>query len=394
MRALLLHNHYQHPGGEDAVFAAESLLLRQHGHEVAEYTEDNRGVNGMARGILAARAIWSGPTRRRLTELLRESKFDIAHFHNIFPLISPSAYSACRESKVPVVQTLHNYRLLCPAATFFRHGGVCEECLGKPAAWPAVLHGCYRGSRAQSATAASVVAIHRWLKTWHQQVNVYIALTEFAKRKFVEGGFPSQQIYVKPNFVYPDPGQGTGNTEWALFVGRLSAEKGIWTVLEAWRRLRGIPLKLKIVGDGPLMNQILAFVREHKLDSVEILGRRAQEDLRPIMKAAKVLIVPSLCYETFGLVVGEAFACGVPVIASRLGAIAELVEEGDTGLLFRAGDAADLADKVHLALDQNDAVCRMRENARKAYQEKYTAERNYKMLMKIYEHAITEARSE
>jgi glycosyltransferase involved in cell wall biosynthesis len=389
MRVLLVHNYYQQPGGEDAVFAAESLLLRRHGHEVVEYTEDNRDVKHVARGILAARAIWSGSTQRRLTEILRRSRFDIAHFHNTFPLISPSAYAACREADVPVAQTLHNYRLLCPAATFFRAERVCEECLDKTLPWPAVLHGCYRDSRAQSASAASVLAIHRWLKTWQEQVNVYIALTEFAKRKFVEGGLPSEKIHVKPNFVHPDPGRGNGTAEWALFVGRLSPEKGIWTVLRAWHELREIPLKLKIIGDGPLMNEIRVFVTKHKLDSVEILGHRVQEDLKDIMKAAKFLIVPSLCYETFGLVAVEAFACGVPVIASRLGAIAELVEEGYTGLLFRAGDSADLADKVRLAVDQSDAIYRMRKNARDGYEKKYAAERNYSMLMEIYKHAIT-----
>jgi glycosyltransferase involved in cell wall biosynthesis len=388
MRILLVHNHYQQPGGEDAVFAAESLLLRRHGHEVVEYTENNRDVKHVARGVLAARAIWSGSTQRRLTEILRRSQFDIAHFHNTFPLISPAAYSACREAKVPVVQTLHNYRLLCPAATFFRQGGVCDECLGKPVAWPAVVHGCYRGSRAESMSAVSVVAIHRWLKTWQEQVDIYISLTEFAKRKFVEGGLPPQKICVKPNFVHPDPGRGNGTAQWALFVGRLSPEKGIWTVLKAWHGLRETPLKLKIVGDGPLMNDIRNFVSEHKLNAVEIVGRRAQEDLIPIMKAAKFLIVPSLCYETFGLVAVEAFACGIPVIASRLGAIAELVEEGYTGLLFRPGDSADLADKVRLALAQSDVIYHMQRNARTAYEEKYAAERNYGMLMEIYGHAI------
>jgi glycosyltransferase involved in cell wall biosynthesis len=392
MRVLLVHNHYQHPGGEDAVFTAESLLLRRYGHEVVEYTEDNRDINLMGRGILAARAIWSGATQRRLTEILRRNQFDIAHFHNTFPLISPSAYSACREAEVPVAQTLHNYRLLCPAATFFRAERVCEECLDKTLPWPAVLHGCYRGSRAQTATAASVLAIHRWLKTWREQVNVYIALTEFAKRKFVEGGLPPEKIHVKPNFVHPDPGRSKGNAEYALFVGRLSPEKGIWTVLRAWQGLRRT--RLKIVGQGPLMNEIQVFVQQQKLDSVEILGRLSREDLRPVMKSAKFLILPSLCYETFGLVAVEAFAYGLPVIASRLGAMAELVEERCTGLLFRADDADDLRKKVRWALDHNDALCRMSENARKTYEDKYTAETNYKMLMKIYKRVTTRCSSE
>jgi glycosyltransferase involved in cell wall biosynthesis len=374
------------------VFADESRLLEEHGHEVEKYTEDNRLVNRMARGTLAVRAIWSGLTRRRLTQILYDRRFDVAHFHNTFPLISPSGYSACREAKVPVVQTLHNYRLLCPAATFFRDGCVCEECLGKTLPWPSVLHGCYRESRAQTASAASALTIHRWLKTWREQVNIYIALTEFAKRKFIEGRLPPDKIYVKPNFVHSDPGRNKGNRDCALFVGRLSYEKGVWTMLRAWQGLGGIPLR--IVGDGPLMKVIQAFVEREKLESVEILGRRTREDLRPLMKSARFLIFPSLCYETFGLVVVEAFACGVPVIASRLGAIAELVEEGRSGLLFRAGDPEDLAEKVSWAIRHSDTMLRMGENARKAYEEKYTAKKNYQMLMEIYEHATTEASSE
>ena len=188
MRILLIHNHYQYSGGEDAVFGAESALLRQNGHKVVEYTEDNSRIDGMSRGAVAARAIWSSPTRRRLTAILRDRHFDIAHFHNTFPLISPSAYTACREVKVPVVQTLHNYRLLCPAATLFRDGQVCEACLGKTYPWPGVWHACYRGSRSQSAIVAAMLAVHRGLKTWQQQVDIYIALTEFSKQKFIEGG--------------------------------------------------------------------------------------------------------------------------------------------------------------------------------------------------------------
>jgi glycosyltransferase involved in cell wall biosynthesis len=389
MRVLYVHNYYQQPGGEDAVFVAESKLLREHGHEVKEYTEDNKLIDRIRRGTVAARAIWSRPARRRVRQILHDSRFDLVHFHNTFPLISPSAYSACAEAKLPVVQTLHNYRLLCPASTFFRHGQICEACLGKTPPWPAVAHGCYRASRAQSASAASMLTIHRWLRTWQEQVHGYIALTEFAKRKFIEGGLPPQKIHVKPNFVYPDPGRRRWHGDYALFVGRLSQEKGIRTILRAWRDLSGIPLK--IVGDGPLMSDVQELVRGEKLESVEILGRRAPADVMLLMKQANVLIFPSLCYETFGLVAVEAFACGVPVIASRLGAMAELVEEGRTGLLFRAGDPEDLLEKIRWTVDHQDALCRMGENARRVYEEKYTAEKNYKMLIGIYKQAINNA---
>ncbi len=386
MRILLIHNRYQHSGGEDAVFAAESALLRENGHEVVEYIEDNQLINGMSRAAVAVRAIWSRPTRRRLTQLLRDMQFDLVHFHNTFPLISPSAYSACREAKVPVVQTLHNYRLLCPAATLFRDGQLCEACLCKIPPWPGVWHACYRESRSQSAIVAAMLSVHCWLKTWQEHVDIYIALTEFSKQKFIEGGLPSEKIHVKPNFVNPDPGLRKQNGHYALFVGRLSPEKGVWTILRAWGGLTGIPLK--IVGDGPLLREVQAFVQKEKLESVEVLGRRTPTDVMLLMKGARFLVFSSEWYETFGRVAIEAFACGVPVIASRLGAMAEIVEEGRTGLLFQVGHPGDLSEKVRWAVDHTAALCRMGENARHIYEHKYTAEKNYNTLLDIYEQAI------
>ena len=383
IRVLLIHNYYQQPGGEDAVFAAEAELLRQQGHAVGEYTKTNWSIEGMSRAAVAARTIWSRQTRQRLLKLLREVRYDVAHFHNIFPLISPSAYSACREAGVPVVQTLHNYRLLCPAATFFRAGRACEECLRKTSPWPGVFHACYHGSYAQSAVVATMLTVHRWLKTWQEQADVYIALTEFSRRKFVEGGLPAEKIVVKPNFLYPDPGTCDGERRYALFVGRFSPEKGVRTLLRAWQGLTGIPLK--IVGDGPLRDEVQAVAQAKKLPGVEVLGRQAHQEVLALMQRARCLVFPSEWYETFGLVAIEAFACGVPVIAARLGVMAESVEEGRTGMLFRPGDPQDLADKVCWAMDHPDAMARMGENARRVYEEKYTSEKNYKMLMDIYQ---------
>ncbi|MBI4641066.1 MAG: glycosyltransferase family 4 protein [Candidatus Tectomicrobia bacterium] len=386
MRVLIVHNYYQQPGGEDVVFAAEVALLRQHGHEVVEYTEDNRRINGMSRVAVAAHTIWSRPTRHRLLKILRDIKCDVVHFHNTFPLISPSAYSACREAGVPVVQTLHNYRLLCPSATFFRDGHVCEDCLNKTLPWPGVLHTCYRGSRSQTAMVAAMLTLHRWLKTSHEQVTIYIALTEFARRKFIEGGLPAEKLAVKPNFVDPDPGIGENNGDYALFVGRLSPEKGVRTLLRGWQCLNGIPLK--IVGDGPLMDEVRMFVQKQKLDCVEVLGQRASGEVLSLMKGARFLVFPSEWYETFGRVAIEAFACGVPVIASRLGAMAEIVEEECTGMLFNPGNPQDLADKIRWAANHPEAIACMGKNARQIFEEKYTSEKNYKMLLDIYERAI------
>jgi glycosyltransferase involved in cell wall biosynthesis len=386
MRILLVHNHYQHTAGEDAVVAAEASLLRQNGHKLVKYTDDNSRINGMNRAALAARAVWSRPTHDRLTEVLRDIQFDIVHFHNTFPLISPSAYSACREAKVPIVQTLHNYRLLCPAATLFRNGQICETCLGKTPPWPAVWHACYRESRSQTAIVAAMLTVHRWLKTWNEQVDIYIVLSEFCRRKFIEGGLPSEKIYVKPNFLNPDPGLRKSSGHYSLFVGRLSPEKGVWTLLRAWQGLKEIPLK--IAGDGGLMNQVKAFVHTNDLQAVEILGQQPPNNILLLMQKARFLILPSEWYETFGLVAIEAFACGVPVIASRLGAMAEIVEDGHTGVLFRAGDSQDLAEKIRWAMEHPNDMHRMGKAARRVYEEKYTAKKNYTMLLDIYKLAV------
>ncbi len=387
MHILLVHNHYQQPGGEDAVFAAETSLLRQHGHKVIEYMEDNRRINQMNRVAVAAHTIWSRPSQHRLLQILRDTQCDVVHFHNTFLLISPSAYYACREVDVPVVQTLHNYRLLCPAATLYRNGRPCEDCFSKTPPWPALVHGCYHGSRAYTGVVVAMLAIHCWLKTWREQVDVYIALTEFSRRKFIEGGLPAEKIIIKPNFIDCDPGMREGNGSYALSVGRLSPEKGVGTLLQAWQCLKEIPLK--IVGDGPLIDKVQTFVQTQKLERVEVQGRCTRKEVLATMKKAQFLVFPSEWYETFGRVAIEAFACGLPVIASRLGAMAEIVENGRTGLHFTPGDPEDLTAKVEWAWTHPQRMLEMGREARAEYQAKYTAERNYRMLMDIYQRAIT-----
>lgn len=205
MQILLAHNYYVFGGGEDTVFAAEKALLCQHGHEVREYVEDNRRITGMHRLAVAGQSLWSWTSQHNLQRILCDGAWDVVHFHNIFPLISPSAYYICHRQRIPVVQTVHNYRLLCPAATLFRDGRPCEDCLGKTLYWPGVLHGCYRGSYTQSAVAAAMVAVHRLLRTWQEQVDVYVALTEFIRGKLIEGG-PRRSNRGKAQFRAPRPG--------------------------------------------------------------------------------------------------------------------------------------------------------------------------------------------
>jgi glycosyltransferase involved in cell wall biosynthesis len=388
MRILLVHNYYQEPGGEDVVFHNERELLRQYGHEVTEYTDHNERIHALGTLTTTAQMLWSLPARRRLSALLREQRYDVVHFHNAFLLISPAAYQPCREAGVAVVQTLHNYRLLCPAATLYRDGKVCELCVGKTIPWPGVRHACYRRSRSQTGAVAAMLALHHWLKTWHTHVDLYITLTEFCRQKFVQGGLPAEKIVVKPNFVSPDPGLRRDVGSYALFIGRLSAEKGISLLLSAWQQVSS--LQLKIIGDGPLRHEVQAMSTD-TTGKIEMLGHRPSAEVLHFLKGARFLVFPSEWYETFGRVAIEAFACGVPVIASRLGAIAEIVEEGRTGLLFQAGDPQDLANKVHWAILHPEAMHRMGENARQAYEQKYTSEANYCLLSNIYERAMTKA---
>jgi glycosyltransferase involved in cell wall biosynthesis len=340
MKILAVHNRYQRPGGEDQVFAEETALLESRGNHVLRCEVHNDRVEHTGRLTLAKDTVWNTSAYRELGDLIRRERPDVVHFHNTLPLISPAGYYAARAEGVPVVQTLHNYRLLCPVALFFRDGHVCEDCMGKAVPWPGVVHGCYRGSRAASGLVATMLTVHRALRTWTETIDVYVALTGFARDKFVEGGLPAGKIRVKPNFVAPDPGRGEGGGGYALFVGRLAPEKGTGTMLAAWDRLEsGIPLK--IVGDGPLKDEVARAAATRP--NVEWLGHRPVAQVHALMKKTDMLVFPSEWYETFGRVAAEAFAAGTPVLAADIGAVAELVEHGRTGLKFRPGDPDDLA---------------------------------------------------
>lgn len=375
---LSLHNHYQRVGGEDRVFESEAALLEQNGHTVLRHEDHNDRIRNGAIGT-ARDAVWSRRTFRDLESLVRSAPIDVAHFHNTFPLISPAAYYAIRRAGIPVVQTLHNFRLICAGATLSRNGSVCESCLDRKSLLPGIAHACYRNSRAATAALSTMLAVHRAAGTYQTQVNVYIALSEFARRKFIEGGLPRDRIVVKPNFVSPDPGIGQGQGGYALFVGRLSEEKGLRTLAAAWRMASALPLR--VVGDGPLNETAWP-------EGATWLGALQREEVLALMQDASVLVIPSTCYENAPLTIVEAFACGLPVIASNLGSIPEFVRHRYNGLLFEPGDPEDLARQVRWAFDHPEEMRAMRVNARREYQEKYTAERNYKLLMTIYEMAI------
>jgi glycosyltransferase involved in cell wall biosynthesis len=384
VKVLLCHNYYQQSGGEDESFAAEARLLEAGGHEVLRFTRHNDAIKQMHGWDVGRRALWNQQTYVELRHLIQRQRPIVMHCTNTFPLISPAAYYAARAETVPVVQSLRNYRLLCPNALFHRENRVCEDCLGKVIPWPAVVHACYRQSRQASLAVAGMLAVHRAAKTWRRAVSLYFTPTNFVRRKYVAGGFPPERIVVKPNFVDPDPGVGSGSGGYAVFVGRLAPEKGIETLLMAWAQIRSRPT-LRIIGDGPLAGLVQDAAAQDP--RIQWMGRRPQSEVLTILGEAACLIVPSTWYETFGRTIIEAYAVGTPVVASRIGAMMELVDEGRTGLLFRPSDARDLACSVGQILTDPARLGQMRRSARERYEAKYTAAINYRLLLEIYEQA-------
>lgn len=389
MKVLLVHNEYQQPGGEDTVFGLEHQLLSRFGHRVMTYRRSNLEINhySPARRLLLVRQMtWASDTQRDIAGLITRERPDLVHVHNTFTQISPSIYSECRKAGVPVVQTLHNFRLLCPGATFYRAGGVCHECVTH-GLHRSVLHGCYRNSRLVSAAVAGMLATHRSLSTWNRNIDRYIALTEFSRQQFIGGGLPTEKICVKPNFVNPDPGRGTQSGGYAIFVGRLSPEKGLQTLLEAWFRL-GNSIPLRIVGDGPLRGDLTKFAEQEGLSSVRFMGRLDREETQEAIKAASFLILPSVCYENFPMTIVEAFAAGTPVICSCLGAMQEIVTHQHTGLHFEPGSSEHLADTVAWGWAHASRMRTMGRAGRREFEMKYTAQTNHDLLMNIYHLAM------
>lgn len=385
MKILLCHNFYQQPGGEDESFADEGRILEGRGHEVLRYTRHNAAIGGLGKLDLARSSLWNRQTYDELREIIARDRPDVIHCTNIFPLISPAAYDAADEAGVPIVQALRNYRLMCPNALFFRNGKVCEDCAGKSVAWPAVVHACYQHSRLVSAGTVTMLSTHRARGVWDHKVDLYFAPSEFTRGKYIEAGLPGERIEVKPNCVDPDPGPGDGSGGYVVFVGRLSREKGIETLLEVWERMPG-DTRLVVVGDGPLADEVMrAAARDRR---IEWVGRQPMREVLRIVGDAACLVMPSLWYETFGRAIVEAFSRGTPVVVSGIGAMAELVEHGRTGYHARPGDAADIADKLQRILaDSPDARARMRAAAREEYLQKFTAEPNHDRLIEIYERA-------
>ncbi len=382
MRILITHNTYQQAGGEDIVVANERALLQEAGHEVKLYTVSNYDINGLGKKLKTfIETPYSHKAKQQFADIIKIFKPDIVHVHNFFPLLTPAIYDSCIEAHVPVVQTLHNYRTICPGALLMRDSKICEKCVTNSPYWGA-WHRCYRGSFLGSLAVARMVAVHKNKKTWLQKVDRFIVLTEFARKKFIESGFLADRLVVKPNFVTDLEQLDINKHSGALFVGRISEEKGLRTLMEAWQT---IDYTLCIIGDGPMMNETKALAP----NNVHFLRKLSSHEVRVAMSKAAFLIMPSLWYEGFPMTIVEAFSCGLPVITSNLGSIAEIVKDGVTGLHFNTKDADDLAAKVRWAINHPREMAQMGLNARAEYERKYTPDKNYRQLISIYEKAIT-----
>jgi glycosyltransferase involved in cell wall biosynthesis len=389
MKILVAHNFYQQRGGEDSVMEAEKSLLLSAGHQVVEFFRHNDEIRTytLPRKIrLASGTLWSSGTYRSLRSVLLAEKPDIAHFYNTFPLISPSAYHACRDEGVPVVQAIQNFRLFCPGGNFFRNERACEDCV-EHSLFRGIFHGCYRDSRLQTAVVAGMLALHRRMKTWSEFVDALVVCTEFARNKFVSQNIPASKVFVKPNFVFEDPGPRSAGGGMPLVAGRLSPEKGTRILPDVWARLRS-KVPLRIVGDGPLREEIESAFARSNGHRVVFEGWLPRDKAIEALKEASFLVFPSQCYEAFPVSIAEAYACGLPVIAFRLGAMAEIVRDGVTGLLAEPGNAADLAAKVEWAWNHPEELVRMGRAARAEYEAKYQPAANYEMLMDIYRSAL------
>jgi glycosyltransferase involved in cell wall biosynthesis len=396
VKVLLVHNFYGStaPSGENQVFEAERTLLRARGHEVAEFTRHSdeirgQGAFGAVRGALATP--WNPWMTWAIRREVDRLKPDVVHVHNTFPLISPGIFHAIGDRAARVL-TLHNYRLFCPAGIPMRAGKVCTDCLDARGSLPAMRHGCYRGSRVATAPLAFSVWLRRAMGTWRNQVDAFVALSDFQRNVMADAGLPLAKVHVKPNF-YPGlppvtPWHERGN--YVVFAGRLTAEKGVATLLKAWRLWGPGAPELRLAGDGVLRPQLEAMAEGLP---VRFLGQLGGAEAQAQIAGARLLVLPSEWFETFGLVLSEAFAFGTPAAVSNLGPLPSVVRHGHSGVVFQAASPESLLQEVRAAWEAEGCLQRLGLGARREFEEKYTEDANYAALMEIYEQAMAVSRA-
>lgn len=396
MKILLIHNSHRSgsSSGDDIVFKKESGLLEKYGHEVTRINPLNDEfdkVSALKKLSTILQVPWSVSYYKKIKHILLEAKPDIIHLHNFFPFISPSVFYAAGSAGIPIVQTLHDFRYLCPTAFLMRSGKICDECKDG-AFFKSVEYGCFKGSKLQSIPIAFMLKLHWYLKTFKNKIDGYICLTKSQRKTYLDAGFNGKKFFIKPNFVDDTFEQDKYKYgDYTVFIGRLGEEKGIRTLIGAWKDLPDIPLK--IVGDGPEAKDFKSLVADMNIKNIDFLGYKPYLECRKILNNARFLIMPSIWYETFGLTIIEAFSHCKPVIASNLGAMADLVENGETGILFTPMNTQELAEKVRWLWNNPEECQRMGRNARREYEEKYTPEKNYEMLINIYQEVIERKRS-
>lgn len=381
MKILIVHNYYKIPGGEDTVVKAETELLRKNGHEVILYTRSNDELSkfsGIRKLKLPFMTVFNRGVYKDIRGLIKKEDIEIVHVHNTLNVVSPSVYYAALKEKVPVVQTIHNFRLLCPGALFLKNGCVCEECLSK-GVLHAVKNKCYRGSRLETLAVAVTLLIHRATGIY-KKIN-YICLTDFNKEKMLNmKGIRPEKIFVKPNFMPADTKFSEDSDEYYIYAARLEEAKGIRVLLDAFSDERLRNRKLMIIGSGPLLEECREIVLQKDLSNVTLKGQVPNETAKELISKARALILPTLWYEGFPMTIVESYSKGTPVIASNIGNPAVLVEEGITGTLFNVGDKSSLADAVMRIEDFKN----IRDTTYQTFLTKYSSEKNYEMLMKIY----------
>lgn len=392
MKILLIHNSHRSgsSSGDDIVFKKESYLLEKHSHQIIRFnpSNDDFDKSSSAKKIFTAFQIpWSFSSYSKIKKELIKKKPDVIHIHNFFPLLSPSIYHAIHSAGIPVVQTLHDFRFLCPTAFLMRDEHICDEC--KDGAFiKSIQYGCFKNSRLQSIPVALMHKLHHFLKSYTKKIDAYICLTKSQKTLFLEAGFDNERLFIKPNFIEDtfEEARSEKQGEYAVFIGRLGKEKGLKTLIEAWKHLPDVPLK--IIGDGPDAEEFSSLAHNLNIENIDFLGYMPHHECMKLLGEASFLVMPSIWYETFGLTIVEAFSHCKPVVASNMGAMADIVKDGETGLLVEAKNAKDLADKAKWLWNNPEECLRMGQNARREYKEKYTHEKNYEMLMNIYQAVI------
>ncbi|HNR69682.1 MAG TPA: glycosyltransferase family 4 protein [bacterium] len=381
MKILQAHNYYQFSGGEDVVLSAEHQLLSEKNHFVKQLLVNNNEIKNYS--LIQKLKIVFSPSdssifQGKIKYILNSTNFDILHCHNFYPLLSPGLFYYSKSTTTANLLTLHNFRLLCANASLFRNNNICEECINK-SLYCSLKYKCYRNSRIATFAVARMVETHKKMRTWQHEIDAYICLTEFSRRKFRQGGLPNDKLFIKPNFLEFDPGFEITTGKYFLFIGRLETVKGVQLLPEVAGQ---VSRPINVIGQGTLLQSF------RNVNNLKYLGQQKRSNVMKHLHNAICLILPSLWYEMMPMTILEAFACAKPVIASRLGAMAELIQDGVTGLLFEPGSAEDLAKKMNWAIEHPEEMKQMGLNARREYERKYTAETNYKILIEIYQAAI------